>query len=67
MGVSTSLQVERAGQVGAHGLRGGLEAEGGRGGGKVGWVLGSVPLLFLGNVLLLRDEVVDAFVHFCHL
>lgn len=67
VGVSTTLKVELSGQVGADWLRRGLEAEGGCSGGQVGRVLRLVPLLFGSNVLLLRNEVVDAFVHFTHL
>lgn len=59
-----SLEVELAGEVGANGLGGGLEAEGRGGGCKICGVLTSVALGLNGDVLLLGDQVVNALFKF---
>ena len=56
-----TAEIEIAVQVAAVGLAGGLEAKSGGGGGHLGWVLRFVALSFLRHVLLLGNEVVDAF------
>lgn len=67
MGVRATFQVELAGQVGADGLRRGLETKGRGSRREVGWELRLIAFGLLGNVLLLGDQVVNAFLVLNHL
>lgn len=65
--VGTAFQVIFSCQVGANRLRRGLEAKGGGSGRKVGRVLGPVALGLLSDVLLLGNQIVNAFFVLNHL
>ena len=65
--VVASLQVEFTGEVGADWLGGGFEAKGTCGRCQVAWILTSVSLWLLWDVLLLGDQVVNALVKIDHL
>ena len=67
MRVSTSLYIELSGKVSANGLGRGLEAECGSSGGQIRRVLRLISLLLHGLVLLLWDQVVNAFFVLNHL
>lgn len=60
--VGAALQVVLAREVCAHWLGCRLQAKSAASWVQVGWILAFVALLFLGYVLLLRDQVVDALV-----
>jgi hypothetical protein len=59
--VRASLKVVFTGEVGALGLGGCSETEGGSSGLESSGVLGLITLLLLRDMLLLRDQVVDTF------
>lgn len=67
MRVSTALKVELAGKVGALRLGCGLQTEGRSSGGHVRRVLRPIALSLWLNVLLLGDQIVDAFLVLNHL
>jgi hypothetical protein len=62
--MGSALKIELSREVRTNGFRGGLEAERGGGRGKVSGVLTSVAFSLDGDVLLLWDQVVDAFFKF---
>jgi len=61
MRVGSTLEVVLSGQVGAHGLRCGAEAESRCSRLELTRELGLIALRLLGDMLLLGNEVVDAF------
>ena len=67
VGVGTTLKVKFAGEVGAHGLRRGLQAKRRRCWRQIRWVLGSITFGLLLHVLFLRDQVVDTLLVLNHL
>ena len=67
VGVGTTLEVELAGEVGAHGFRRGLQAKRRRCWRQIRWVLGSIAFGLRLHVLFLRDQVVDTLLVLNHL
>ena len=65
--VGSTLEIILASKVRTHGFRRRLKAESGSSGSKIGRVLRLIPLLLLRHVLLLGDQVVDAFLVLDHL